>query len=250
MPHAFSTRVGGVSPPPFDSLNLGISRDSELKDARENIIENYRRLASAIGCGGRERCWASQVHGAAVCEARAGGGFENGVCADALVTDDRGRIISVKYADCVPILLASPDGRAVAAVHAGWRGVVAGVLPAAVARLATVAGCDVGDLTAAVGPCIGYDTFEVGPEVLDAFAGLFGGDAPMRRLDSRKGRVDLRESVRRQLLASGLSGGRIDVSDACTFTTPAEFYSHRRDGVATGRMAALISPASAGGIHR
>src|SRR5690349_13505 len=112
VPHAFSTRVGGVSPPPFDSLNLGISRDSELKDARENILENYRRLASAIGCGGRERCWASQVHGAAVCEARAGGGFENGVCADALVTDDRGRIISVKYADCVPILLASPDGRA------------------------------------------------------------------------------------------------------------------------------------------
>jgi len=119
-------------------------------------------------------------------------------------------------------------------------------LPAAVGRLAAIGGCGAADLVAAVGPCIGYETFEVGPEVLDAFAGLFGSDAPMRRLDSGKGRVDLRESVKRQLLSAGVSAGRIDVSDACTFARPAEFYSHRRDGVATGRMAALISPAAGG----
>src|SRR5688500_7611444 len=93
--HGFSARVGGVSPAPFDSLNLGISRDSELKDARENIEENYRRLAAAIGCDGRQRCWASQVHGADVCDVRVGAAFENGVRADALVTDDPGRVISV-----------------------------------------------------------------------------------------------------------------------------------------------------------
>lgn len=246
VPHAFSTRAGGVSPPPFASLNLGISRDSELKDSRENILENYRRLATTIGCAGRERCWVSQVHGADVCAVRRGSGFESGTCADALVSDDPGRIISVKYADCVPILLAAPAGRAVAAVHAGWRGIVAGMLPAAVGRLAEVAGCGAGDLVAAVGPCIGFEAFEVGPEVLEAFGREFGTGAPMRRLDSGKGRVDLRESVRRQLIRLGVREGRIDVATQCTFADAAEFYSHRRDGVATGRMAALIATAVEG----
>jgi YfiH family protein len=240
VPHAFSTRLGGVSPAPFDSLNLGISRDSELKDARENILENYRRLATAIGCDARERCWVSQVHGADVRDARRGAAFESGACADAVVCDDPERMISVKYADCAPILLASPDGRAVAAIHAGWRGVVARVLPSSVARLAAVAGCAAGDLAAAVGPCIGFDAFEVGPDVLAAFEGLFGPAAPLRRLDSGKGRVDLAESVRRQLVRAGLNPDRIDRTDLCTFANPAEFYSHRRDGVSTGRMAALI----------
>jgi YfiH family protein len=235
-----------VSPPPFESLNLGISRDSELKDARENILENYRRLATAIGCANRERCWVSQVHGAAVCAVRRGSGFESGTCADALVTDDPGRIISVKYADCVPILLASPGGRAVAAVHAGWRGIVAGVLPAAIARLTEVAGCAAGDVVAAVGPCIAFDAFEVGPEVLEAFGRELGPDAPTRRLDSGKGRVDLRESVRRQLVKSRVGDGRIDVATQCTFADAAAFYSHRRDGVATGRMAALIATTAEG----
>jgi hypothetical protein len=244
VPHAFSTRVGGASPAPFDSLNLGISRDSELKDARENILENYRRLAAAIGCGGRERCWVSQVHGADVREARRGADFESGACADAIVCDDARRLVSVKYADCVPILLASPDGRAVAAVHAGWRGVVAGVLPGAVERLAAVGGCAPGELVAAVGPCIGFDAFEVGPEVLAAFEQLFGPAAPLRRQDSGKGRVDLRESVRRQLVSAGIPPERIDPTDLCTVANPAEFYSHRRDGVSTGRMAALIGPAA------
>jgi hypothetical protein len=241
VPHAFSTRLGGVSPAPFDSLNLGISRDSQLKDARENILENYRRLAAAIGCDTRERCWVSQVHGADVREARPGSGFESGACADAIVCDDPRRVISVKYADCVPILLAAPNGRAVAAVHAGWRGVVAGVLPSTISRLSAVASCSPADLVAAVGPCIGFDAFEVGPEVLAAFEALFGPDAPLRRLDSGKGRVNLRESVRLQLVSAGLRADRIDQTDLCTVANPAEFYSHRRDGVSTGRMAALIA---------
>ena len=240
VPHAFSTRLGGVSPAPFDSLNLGISRDSDLKDARENVLENYRRLAKTIGCDARDRCWVSQVHGGDVRDALAGSPFESGARADAIVCDDPARVISVKYADCVPILLASPGGRAVAAVHAGWRGVVAGVLPAAVRRLSAVAGCAEGDLVAAVGPCIGFDAFEVGPEVLAAFKDLFGPDAPVRRLDSGKGRVDLRESVCRQLASVGARPDRIDLTDLCTVANPAEFYSHRRDGVSTGRMAALI----------
>jgi YfiH family protein len=240
VPHAFSTRVGGVSPAPFDSLNLGISRDSQVKDSRENILENYRRLAVAIGCAGRERCWASQVHGAEVRVARGGATFESGACADALVSDDPARLVSVKYADCVPILLASGDGRVAAAVHAGWRGVVAGVLPAAVRRVMELAGRDMADVVAAVGPCIGYENFEVGSEVLAEFEQVFRAAPPLRRKDSGKGHVDLKEAVRRQLVGVGVSDGRIDVSDHCTVGRPAEYFSHRRDGVATGRMAAVI----------
>lgn len=242
VPHAFSTRTGGVSPAPFDSLNLGISRDSELKDDKSNIAENYHRLAAACGCDDRARCWVSQVHAADVADAtRSCGAFENGRPADALVTDDPARVISVKYADCVPILLATPDGRAVAAVHAGWRGIVAGVVPAAVQRLAR---CSTGhpSLLAAIGPCISFDAFEVGSEVLAAFEQQFGANAPLRRHDTGKGHVDLRRAVHLQLLAAGLSSDHIDETDRCTVRDAAEFYSHRREGPATGRMAALITP--------
>jgi YfiH family protein len=241
VPHGFSTRIGGVSPVPFDSLNLGISRDSALKDDRANILENYRRFANACGCANRERCWVSQVHGGEVADATtACAAFECGVPADALVTDDPRRVVSVKYADCVPVLLATADGRKVAAVHAGWRGVVAGIVPTTVGRL-TIA--ERPNLLAAIGPCISFEAFEVGPEVLDAFVRLLGPDAPIRRRDDGKGHVDLRRAVRRQLIDCGLVAQRIDETDRCTFRDAGDFYSHRRGGPSTGRMAALISPA-------
>jgi polyphenol oxidase len=240
-PHAFSTRLGGVSAAPFDSMNLGTlgSGEAGVQDALENIRANQRRLRAAIGCEGREACNVHQVHGAVVVTARPGEGFENGQRADAIVSDDPGRVVSVKYADCVPILLASPQGRAVAAVHAGWRGVIAGVLPAAVAKLAEVGGCRAGAVTAAIGPCIGLEQFEVGPEVLAAFVARFGADAPVRRV-GEKGRVDLAEAVRRQLTEAGVPADRIDATDRCTFRDGDEFFSHRRDRGVTGRMAAFI----------
>jgi hypothetical protein len=243
VPHGFSTRLGGVSPAPFDSLNLGISRESQLKDARENILENYRRLAHAVGCAGRERCWMSQVHGADVAVARAGGGFECGVAADAVVCDDPARVVSVKYADCVPVILATADGRAVAAIHAGWRGVVAGVISAAVEKLRRLRD---EEILAAVGPCIGFDAFEVGPEVLAAFEATFGPAAPLRRRDDGKGHVDLRGAVRWQLSAAGVT--RVDETDRCTVREATEFFSHRREGPATGRMAVLIGPVLRSGL--
>lgn len=237
VPHGFSTRIGGISPAPFDSLNLGISREALAKDSVTNIHENYRRFLHAIDCEDRTRAWVSQVHGSEVCAIRPGEHFESGCQADALVSDDPARVISVKYADCVPILLATRDGTSVAAVHAGWRGVIAGVVPAAVKKLRELHDAP---LLAAIGPCICMAHFEVGPEVIEAFARLFG-DAPSLFLRTgEKGRVDLRACVRRQLETCGITG--IDVSDACTFEDRAQYFSHRRDGPATGRMAAAISP--------
>lgn len=242
VPHAFSTRLGGVSPAPFDALNLGNPNGCPIQDDYERIRENYRRLQAAAGCAGRELCRVHQVHGPAVVRAERRGSFDNSARADALVTDDPGRTLSVRAADCVPILLASGDGRTVAAVHAGWRGVVAGAVPAALTAMH--ANSDAAPPVAAVGPCIGGDAFEVGPEVVEEFVRVFGDDAPVVRRVGTKGFIDLKAAVRLQLLRAGLPDGHIDVSDRCTHRDAREFFSHRRENGITGRMAAVISPAA------
>jgi polyphenol oxidase len=238
VPHAFSTRVGGVSPPPFDSLNLGNPSEGDARDDWDRIRENYRRLQHAIGWAGRERVWVHQVHGRDVAPARRGDGeFRSGCRADAIVGDDPQRLLAVRVADCVPVLVADDDGRTVAAIHAGWRGVVAGVVTNAVAKFH-----DARHLVAAIGPCIGMEAFEVGPEVLAAFQGLLGFGAPIERRTGGKGQVDLREAVRLQLVREGVAPDRIDTTDRCTHRDAGEFFSHRRDRGVTGRMAAVIAP--------
>ena len=238
MPHAFSTRIGGISPPPFDSLNLGNPNGCEIQDDYDRIWENYRLLHRAAGCHEDKPCRVHQVHGAGVVRVSRGVDFDTSVKADALVSDDPMRVLSVRVADCVPILIASNSGDRVAAIHAGWRGVIAGVAPAALRDLA--GDRPVNQFVAAVGPCIGYDAFEVGSEVVAEFTRAFGADAPCRMLPDGKGRVDLREAVRRQLIAIGIPAGQIDMTDRCTYRDRDEFYSHRRDNGVTGRMAAVI----------
>ena len=212
------------------------------QDDLENVRENYRRLRAGIGCEERERCWVYQVHGAEICSVAAGVGFESGVKADALVTDDAERLVSVKYADCVPILMATSNGRVVGAVHAGWRGVVAGVVGRAVLKLLETAKLESAEtVLAAVGPCIGFERFEVGSEVLEAMRSEFGEAAPVRPV-GEKGFVDLKEAVRLQLVRAGLRADHIDISEGCTVRDQDDFFSHRRDGGVTGRMAAIIGP--------
>ena len=236
VPHAFATRVGGVSPAPFDSLNLGTPSDGPARDDWDRIHENYRRLHEAIGWSGRERAWVHQVHGGDVAEARrACGAFRSGVRADAMIGDDPQRLLAVRVADCVPILVSTDNGRTVAAIHAGWRGVVARVVPNAIKQIGGA-----GSLVAAIGPCIGKDAFEVGPEVLGAFEEAFGADAPVQRRDDGKGRVDLREAVRVQLLRAGVAPERIDTTDRCTHRDAGEFFSHRRDRGVSGRHLSFV----------
>ncbi len=207
-----------------------------MQDDPAAIGENYRRLLEAIDCERRPIRRVHQVHGARVVivSGNAPLGEEQ---ADALVSDDPASLVSVRVADCVPVLLASVSGRWVAAVHAGWRSVVAGVIGVAAGELKEKAG---EALVAAIGPCIGVDAFEVGPEVLAEFRRVFGVDAPVRPGTNGKGYVDLREAVRMQLRSAGVD--RIDCTDRCTFRDADEFYSHRRDGGVTGRMAAVIGP--------
>ena len=239
--HAFSTRVGGVSRPPFDSLNFGSPTGAAAQDPADNVRDNYARLLGAAGLGGFDRASVWQVHGAGVAVVGRGG-FDCGRKADALVTAEPGRAVSVRTADCCPVLLATADGRAVAAVHAGWKGAVAGVVAAAVAELCRVAAVGPDAVVAAVGPCIGVDAFEVGPEVLAAFAGRFGEATVRRDGAGGKGHADLAEACRRALSAAGVPADRIDTTDRCSHRDADEFFSHRRDHGMTGRMAAVIAP--------
>jgi len=158
-------------------------------------------------------------------------------CGDALVSDRPGHLLLVRTADCVPILLSSSDGRRVAAVHAGWRGLVAGVVPAALEALGEAA------CLAAVGPCLSLARFEVGPEVARAFASAGLADA-VRADGPGRPHVDLRLAARLQLERGGATA--VDVSDRCTWDDP-ELFSHRRDVThggrsSTGRLGALIAP--------
>jgi len=242
-PHGFSTRIGGLSPRPFDSMNLGNPNGCEVQDLRERIRENYRILLRAVGLEGRQWMYLHQVHGARAVRVERGKKHDNDLKADVLVGDDAERALSVRVADCAPVLLASEDGKLVAAVHAGWRGIVAGAVVEALGEMEKWRGVKPDRVIAAIGPSIGFDAFEVGGEVIDEFQRAFGEDAPVRRRDDGKGHVDLRETLRRQLLGAGVREKNIDCTDRCTYSHADEFFSHRRDKGITGRMAAVIAAA-------
>lgn len=241
VPHAFSTRIGGVSEGPFASLNLGNPNGAPVQDPQVFIEENYRRLKHAIGCDGRRFVFAHQVHGACVVDpardAQTGaayGGFEIGK-ADALTTTDRTVLVSVRTADCVPVLLASEDGKRVAAVHAGWRGVVGRVATEALKRFDKPS-----RVIVAIGPSIGTKSFEVGVDVLREFDLVFGPETPFVPSDRgpSHAHLDLREALAIQFRHAGVE--KIDTTDRCTVRDDREFFSHRRENGITGRMAAII----------
>jgi YfiH family protein len=241
VPHAFSTRLGGISPKPFDSLNLGNPNGCEIQDDYDRIGMNYQLLQEAIGCGDRKLFRVHQVHGNGVVMIHPHDAVSDSIKSDAIVTLDPDRMLSVRVADCVPILIASRDGTCVAAIHAGWRGVIARIVSSAIASmLASLPGTKANHFVAAIGPCIGGEVYEVGEEVMNAFREAFADKAPIRAGSNGKGFVDLRAAIRLQLVDMGLDEGRIDTADRCTFRDADEFFSHRRDNGLTGRMAALI----------
>lgn len=233
VPHLFTTRIG----PARSELDLG------KLDARAN-----ERLRRALGAGAAAFVRVRQVHGADVLVVGAGELPAEDARADALVTERGDVLVGVHVADCVPVLLARADGRRVAAVHAGWRGLVAGVLPRALEALGGVGGGDsarVRNAVAALGPCIGEGAFEVGPEVSEAFerAGL---GAAIHERTSARAHIDLRAAAALQLRAGGVHV--LDSSDRCTYRDADEFFSYRRDvthggRARTGRLGAWIGVA-------
>lgn len=257
VPAAFSTRIGGVSEGIFSSLNFGNPSDlpRERRDPPANIERNLLLLLESAGitnASEKEIVQVYQVHGAKAHVVRAGSpthpdspdpitGETRDTKADAIVTDDPARVLCVRTADCTPLLLSSIDGRVVAAIHAGWRGVIAGVTPATVEAMRALGATEI---VASIGPCISFAHFEVGPEVLAEFRRVFGDDAPIRILDKSdpafKGFVDLQAALRHQLARADVRN--IETFPLCTVSRPDLFYSHRHSGGHTGRMAAIIAP--------
>lgn len=237
--HGFTMRGGGVSEPPFDSMNLGW----KWGDRRESVDENHRRLLAVSGAKLMFR--ASQVHGVDVALVRAGSDLSAvaATLADGLCTGDPGVGVSVHVADCTPILMACPVTGACAALHAGWRGTVAGIAQAGVRIMAEQLACPVRDLRVAIGPCIGACCFEVGPEVVAEFLAR-DPDARERGcivMGRRKEHIDLRRVQHMQLLAMGVLPEHIDVSGDCTHCDPENrFFSFRKSGRATGQMVGFI----------
>jgi len=243
--HAFSTRHGGVSPAPFDSMNLGIASAPGEPDTEANVAANAARLMEAIGAGDARMVRVRQVHGCAVHACAPGEGPGAGAEADAVVSGCARQAACVRTADCVPVLVACPGTGAVAAIHAGWRGIVAGVVAKAVGELALRHGCRASALLAAIGPCIGRDVYEVGPEVAGEFAAAIGASFVLPAGERRpREHIDCFGAVRSQLLACGLAERSIDGAELCTVRTP-DFFSHRRDGARSGRMGAVIVPRAA-----
>jgi YfiH family protein len=219
----FSTRQGGVSEPPYDTLNLGILTD----DARDRVAENRRRLAERIGVAPERVAMGWQVHGAELQDwpeapaSRFADPHADLCKVDGHVTDLDGVALLVLAADCLPVALAG--GGRVAMVHCGWRGLAAGIVERAATRFGERP-------AAAIGPGIGRCCYEVGEEVLGAFADLDGvADGRM---------LDLRAVARAKLHAAGVDA--IEEIDLCTSCDPDTFFSHRRDGPETGRQAGVV----------
>lgn len=225
-----TTRVGGVSAPPFDSLNLGRSAGDE----QGAVDENRRRFEAALGVPTR---YLSQVHGARVSNLTHD---DPGPCeADAAITTETGLACTIMVADCLPVLFAAPAARGVGAAHAGWRGLAGGVLEATVRALCEAADCEPRELSAWLGPCIGPRQFEVGADVQDAFgpAAASHFTARPRPDGSPRWLADLPALARDRLQVAGV--GRLSGGTWCTVEDRLRFFSFRRDRI-TGRMAAAV----------
>ncbi len=234
--HRFFTAIGGTSPSPWRGLNISY----DVGDAPARVDENMARGRFQLGVRKHKLLTATQVHGARVMTVNDTVGAEEIAAeeADGLVTATEELGVGVRTADCAPVLFAAKDGRAVAACHAGWRGAVGGVLEA---TLASFSALDIkpDDLVAAVGPCIGFDAFEVGPEVLKAAGAKTEIDDLTKAGAGDRSFFDLAGYCERRLREAGV--GDVDVIRACTASDPETYFSYRKSGGRCGRMMSAIA---------
>jgi YfiH family protein len=281
LPHAFSTRTGGASQAPAAGLNLGFIQT----DKRTNVERNRLRFFRALGAAESSLAELRQIHSTNIFQVVKGtrGRLEyrpSGFAlpknvghalpqGDALMTNEPDILLSVRGADCLLVLLADTRRRAVSAVHAGWRGALAGIVEKTVGEMVRIFGSNPNDLVAALGPSIRACCYEVGDEVVNAFCGRYANgedffrEAPRDKAQSAiaerypllflsqqppghgpdsvaKKHLDLVAVARHQLRRAGLNSAKIQAADFCTACRTELFFSHRREGSGTGRMMAVI----------
>jgi YfiH family protein len=256
--HGFSTKPGGVSTQDGQEvLNLGLTE----WDTKENVLENRRRFRSALGATDLKLISLKQIHSDVIHLFDAA---PTGVCqGDASVTNHPGLLLGVQTADCVPILLVDPKKRAVAAIHAGWRGTLQRIVVKAIGQMQMQFKSKPADLLAAIGPAIGGCCYEVGTEVAAQFHSQFAeapewfdefrtGDEPNpvqwlnmmppgHQPPPKNVLLDLRKANRAQLLSAGLRAPNIFVSDLCTACRRDLLFSYRKEGAQSGRLMSAIA---------
>ena len=239
VPHAFTTRLGGVSGGYLSSLNIALHRG----DAPENVEKNYEILAGILGFDREKLVMTHQVHSDTVRVVTSGDSRgldhrEYPQC-DALVTAEPGVALVVFTADCTPVLLWDPVTGAVGAAHAGWRGTAAGIAGKTVRTMAEAFGCDPGNIRAAIGPNIGPCCFATDADVPQAMSEAYGdGVWTMIRTVGDKYYVNLKEINARSLKDAGVT--HIEISPSCTACEHQRFWSHRVTGGARGSQGAVI----------
>ena len=248
--HAFSTRLGGISHGRFSSLNLGLNRG----DDREYVLDNYRRVAEAVGFNWRNVVFSNQVHSIGVYRAetvdRGNGILRESTIKDmdAFVTNAENVVLQTFHADCVPVFLVDPVRRAVGLVHAGWLGILREIARVTVERMTGEFGTDPADIVAAIGPSIGPDSFEVDADVADRFRDELPFSIEFTRRNESKFLIDLWAINRRSLENAGVTPHNIEEARLCTFEHPEMFYSHRLMDTERGTMAAFIEIKAGHGI--
>ena len=240
--HGFSTRLGGVSPAPWDGLNLGVGRG----DTMENVQENYRRFCAVLGMDDRRAVLSKQIHEDVVrhvTEADAGKGLycdRDYSSVDGMVTNVPHLPLVVFSADCNVILLYDPVGRAIGACHAGWRGTALGIAKKTAQEMVRLFGCDPANIRAAIGPAIGQCCFETDEDVPAALRESLGAEVePYITWNGTKYHIDLKAVNALWLRKAGVE--RIDICDHCTACRPDLYWSHRKMGNARGAQIAMIA---------
>jgi YfiH family protein len=234
--HAIFTRLGGRSQGAFCTLNVG----SLVGDDPAAVQANHELIHAILGLQPGAVVTARQVHGAHVAAVRSSDGGTIIPSTDALISDEPGVALLLRFADCVPLVLYDPRRQAIGLAHAGWRGLVAGVVPNTVAALQSAFGCRPADLIAGVGPAIGPCCYEVAPDVTVEVERIFG--KPTDLLSAQPdGAVhfDLPAAVHRQLQQCGVT--QIEHSGLCTSCHTDEFFSHRAENGHTGRFAVIVA---------
>ncbi|HML21048.1 MAG TPA: peptidoglycan editing factor PgeF [Aggregatilinea sp.] len=237
LTHGIFTRLGGVSAAPWSSLNLG----GTVGDNPHAVNENLQRAYHALDLDPARACTVWQVHSADTVLVHARADNRRWLArADGMITNQRGVPLSMRFADCTPIVLYDPDHDAIGLAHAGWRGTVQNMAGRIVQAMQAAFGTQPEALLAGIGPAIGPDRYQVGPEVVEATAEAFGGtDGLVHRASDGSAYLDLWAANRTALERAGVR--QIEIAGICTASHTDEFFSHRAERGKTGRFGVMIA---------
>jgi YfiH family protein len=237
LTHGIFTRLGGVSRAPWASLNVGGTVGDDLADVKANL----QRIYAALRLEGERACTVWQVHSADVIVVnQRAPGRQWLARADGMVTNQPDTPLTMRFADCTPVLFFDPVRRVIGLAHAGWRGTVKQVVVSTLRAMQDAYGTDPADVQAAIGPSIGPERYQVGPEVVAAVVESFGAaDGLIRRGQDGSAYLDLWAANRLALERAGVH--QIEIAGICTASNVAEFFSHRAEGGKTGRFGAVIA---------